>query len=253
MSDWQIKALIRGEIYGDRSINLQYTGMGEKYWHPSTVYYLTDGDRNVLIDTGFGDPETTAEKQPLFELRADRPFATLLTEEAVSPEDIDILVLSHLHWDHAGNVDLFTDTETEIRINREAAQFAYAPPDPFGGAFLSPSHGYEPSWQDAEFEFFEEDTEIAPGLKAVHTPGHSPGHVSFLVKNGETTYGLAIDVFPNYANLEGTESSRYHPPGCVDVLDWWESAVRLDELADVIVPSHDPDGPTNEWITEEFR
>jgi glyoxylase-like metal-dependent hydrolase (beta-lactamase superfamily II) len=250
VSDWQIKALIRGEINGDRSINMQYVGMGEKYWHPSTVYYLTDGDRNILIDTGFGDPEEAAAEQPLFDVRTDRSLSALLEEEAVPPAEIDTLVMSHLHWDHAGDVDLLADSGAEVLINREALRFASAPPEPYGGAYRSPAHGYDPSWSDVEFTFFDGDTEIAPGLRAIHTPGHSPGHVSFLVESGETTYGLAIDVFPNYANIEGTDASRYHPPGCVNALDWWESAKTLDERADELVPSHDPDGPANELITE---
>ncbi len=249
MTNWQIKALIRGEIYGDRSINMQYTGMGEKHWHPSTVYYLTDGEQNVLVDTGFGNPEETAAKQPLFELRADESLSSLLEREAVPPAEIDTLIMTHLHWDHAGNVDLFDNQSTDIMINREAAAVAYAPPAPFGGAFLSPTHGYDPSWSDVEFTFFEGDTEIAPGLQAIHTPGHTPGHVSLLVENGSTTYGLAIDVFPNYANAEGD----FHPPGTMNTLDWWESAQKLDRVSDVIVPSHDPEGPENEWITEDNR
>ncbi len=250
MSDWRVKALIRGEINGDRSINMQYVGMGETYWHPSTLYYLTDGDRRILVDTGFGDPDTATAEQPLFEARAEQSLAELLEEEAVPVDEIDTLVQTHLHWDHAGDVDLLADAGAEVLINREALQFAVAPPEPFGGAYRSPAHGYDPSWKDVEFTFFDGDTEIAPGLRAVHTPGHSPGHVSLLVESGGTTYGLAIDVFPNYANIEGPDGDGFHPPGCVDVMDWWESAQMLAERADVLVPSHDPEGPANEWITE---
>lgn len=247
MSEWNIKAIVRGDIYGDRSINLQYVDMGQGYWHPSTFYYLTDGDQHVLIDTGYGDPEEITETQPLFELRAERPFEQLLREEAVPPEEVDLVVMSHLHWDHAGNVDAFPD-DVEIMINRRAAEFAYAPPEPFAGAFLSPTHGYDPPWTSTSFTFFDGDTTIAEGIRAVHTPGHTPGHVSFLVEHAGTTYGLAIDVFPTYENIEGVGDTRYHPPGCVDALAWWESAHRMDTAADVLIPSHDPDGPANEWI-----
>lgn len=250
MSSWAIKAIDRGEIYGDRSINLQYVGMGENYWHPSTFYYATDGTRDVLIDTGYGDPERMEMVQSLFELRAPFSFKDLLEREAVPPEEIDHLVMSHLHWDHAGNLDALPE-HTEVHINRRAAEFAYAPPEPFGTAFLSPAYGYDPSWRTTEFSFFDGDTDLFEGFRAIHTPGHTPGHVSFLIESEGITYGLAIDVFPNYENYEGLGEVTYHPPGCVNVLDWWDSAHLLDAEADIIIPSHDPDGPRNEWITDD--
>lgn len=250
MTEWAIKSLIRGQIKGDRSINLQYTDMGESFWHPSTLYYLTDGDRNIVIDTGYGDPETVASQQPLFELDADQSLSSLLDTEAVSIDDVDTLLLSHLHWDHAGNVDRFADAGAEIVIQREAARYACNPLPIHVGAFHAPSAGYEPSWLDVSFTYIDGDEQLAPGLRAIHTPGHSPGHTSFLVETDAGTIGLGIDVFPLYENLEGTDAAAYHPPGTTDDEAWWHSANRLDREADTIVPSHDPDGPHNEWITD---
>lgn len=249
MSEWAIKALIRGQIKGDRSINLQYTDMGEKFWHPSTVYYVTDGNRNIVIDTGYGDPETVAPQQPLFELDADQSLESLFEAEAVPPGEVDTLLLSHLHWDHAGNVDLFADTGAEIMIQREAARYASNPLPFHAGAFHSPSAGYDPSWLDISFTYIDGDQEIAPGLRAIHTPGHSPGHTSFLVETNGETIGLGIDVFPLYENL-GDTAADFHPPGTTDDEAWWHSANRLTREADSIIPSHDPDGPTNEWVTD---
>jgi glyoxylase-like metal-dependent hydrolase (beta-lactamase superfamily II) len=246
MTDWRIKALVRGEILGDKSINLQYTDMGESYWHPSTVYYLTDGTRHVLVDTGYGDPDAVNEQQSLFTVRADRSLASLLAAEAVPVEEIDTLVMTHLHWDHAGNVDQFD--HADVYIQREAARYAYAPLEIHEAAFRSPSGGFDPSWGETAFRFVDGDEQLYPGLRVIHTPGHTPGHASLLVEQGETTVGLAIDVFPLYANAEGLGGSRFHPPGCTDVHAWWASAQRVMRAADVVVPSHDPDGPADEWI-----
>jgi N-acyl homoserine lactone hydrolase len=251
MPEWRIKALVRGQIRGDRSINLQYTDMGTQVWHPSTIYYLTDGDRHVVIDTGYGDPEEVASQQPMFELDADRPIRDLLEAEAVPPEEVDMLLMSHLHWDHAGNVDLFADAGAEIFVQREAARYAANPLPIHTGAFLSPSGGFNPSWADVDFTYVDGDESVAPGLRAIHTPGHSPGHTSFLVDVGDRTYGLAIDVFPFYENFEGTDRKGLHPPGTTDDEAWWHSANRVRNESDVIVPSHDPEGPANEWVTDE--
>lgn len=250
MTDWHIKALVRGQIRGDRSINLQYTDMGVEFWHPSTIYYLTDGERNIIIDTGYGDPDAVGAQQPLFELNADRSLRDLLTDEAVPPEEVDSLVLSHLHWDHAGNVDLFAEAGSEVLIQREAARYAANPLPIHAPAFMAPRAGYDPSWVDVEFDYIDGDETIAPGLRAIHTPGHSPGHTSFLIESDGRTYGLAIDVFPLYENFEGTGATKFHPPGTTDDEAWWHSAKRVTAVADVIIPSHDPEGPCDEWITE---
>ncbi len=247
MTDWRIRSLIRGELRCDRSVVLP-SRPGEDVWIPSTVYYLTDGERNVLVDTGFPDPELVRERQPAFEPRADRSFVDLLGEEAVPPEEVDTVVLTHLHWDHAGNTDVFPE-ETEILVHREAVEYACAPLDIHTGAFLSPTAGYEPSWLGPSLSIRESDHGVAPGLELLETPGHAPGHWSVLAEHGGTTYGLAIDVFPLYANLEGGPNSRFAPPGTMDVRQWYASAERLTAAADEVIPSHDPEGPGTEWLT----
>jgi glyoxylase-like metal-dependent hydrolase (beta-lactamase superfamily II) len=245
-TDWRVKSLIRGELRCDRSIVLP-SRPGEDVWIPSTVYYLTDGDQDVLLDTGFADPDLVRERQPAFEPRAERSFETLLREEAVPPAEVDTVVLSHLHWDHAGNADVFGE-DTEILVHREAVEYACAPLDIHARAFLSPTAGFEPSWLGPSLTIRDGDHTVAPGLELLETPGHAPGHWSALVEHGDTTHGLAIDVFPLYANLEGSRSSRFAPPGTMDVREWYASAERLVAAADEVVPSHDPEGPGTEWI-----
>lgn len=247
MTDWRIRSLIRGELRCDRSVVLP-SRPGEDVWIPSTVYYLTDGERDVIVDTGFPALELVRERQPAFEPRADRSFVDLLCEEAVPPEEVDTVVLTHLHWDHAGNTDVFPD-DTEILVHREAVEYACAPLDIHAGAFLSPTAGYEPSWLGPSLSIREGDQAVAPGLELLETPGHAPGHWSVLAEHGGTTHGLAIDVFPLYANLEGGTGGRFAPPGTIDVREWYASAERLVAAADEVVPSHDPEGPGTEWIT----
>jgi glyoxylase-like metal-dependent hydrolase (beta-lactamase superfamily II) len=246
MTDWQIKSIVRGRLRCEKSILIGSAEPGTKLWFPSTVYYLTDGDRHVLVDTGYGDPETVAPTQPPFEFDTDHTLRDLLEEHAVPPAEFDAVVLSHLHWDHAGNVDLFDDATTEIHAPRAAVRYAYAPLPIHERAFLSPGGGYDPPWLRTSFTHLDGDETVEPGLRAIHTPGHSPGHTSLLVDSGDTTYGLAIDVAPLAANVRGEPD----PPGCMNVFEWWESAKRLRAAADVVVPSHDPDGPGTEWITD---
>ncbi len=248
MADWRIKSLIRGELRCDRSLLLP-SQPGEDIWFPSTVYYLTDGEQNVLVDTGFAKPEVAKERQPAFDVRADRSFRSLLREAAVPPADVDSVILSHLHWDHSSNTDVFPES-TDIIVHRAAIEYACAPLDIHARAFLSPTAGFDPSWLGSPLTIREGDVTVAAGLELLETPGHAPGHWSVLADNGDTTYGLAIDVFPLYDNFEGSSNSRFTPPGTMDVREWYNSADRLVAATDEIVPAHDPDGPGTEWIAE---
>lgn len=246
-SDWEVKSIVRGRLRASKSFLLQSAPAGEKLWFPSTVYYVTNGDQHVLVDTGYDDPEVVAPTQPPFEFDTHHTFRELLEEHAVPPSEFDTVFVSHLHWDHSGNVDLFDDEPADVYVPRESARYAYAPLEIHHRAFLTPKAGYDPPWLRTDFRFVDGDETIAPGLRAVHTPGHSPGHTSLLVDSGDTTYALAIDVAPLAENIG---ESELNPPGTMDVFAWWESAKRLREGSDVVIPSHDPDGPGTEWITD---
>ncbi|MCU1483061.1 MAG: N-acyl homoserine lactonase [Subtercola sp.] len=88
-----------------------------------------------------------------------------------SPADIDLLVLSHFHVDHAGNVGLFRDSATRLIV--QEAELASVVADsnyPARAAILA-----------CEFTTIRGDHEILPGVRVLSTPGHTPGLMSLVV------------------------------------------------------------------------
>lgn len=79
----------------------------------STVYLVKEGKKNILIDT------STEENKE--ELVSD------LKKLNITPEDIDILILTHSHWDHIGNNDLFTNTKIITDENMEELPKEFKP------------------------------------------------------------------------------------------------------------------------------
>ena len=92
----------------------------------------------------------------------------------VAPGDIDYVVLSHLHFDHAGNVKLFKNTNAKLVCTPEK-EYAFDFDGPFTGAHL------KADYDDLDFETVDGDVEFLPGVSFIQTPGHTIGSMSMKV------------------------------------------------------------------------
>lgn len=212
---------------------------------PGYLFELADG-RRVLVDNG---PNRRHIREPMYEYAgtdfgdrlklqltdADDP-RNRLAELGLTEDDIDILVLTHTHFDHAGNTADFT--KARIIIHEYALEFGrqrYERGMP-GGV---PDVGDDGA--PLRYETFRDDYEPADGLTLMETPGHAPGHVSILARLPETgAIILAIDAIYSRVNRErgnykigfDTEAGR-------------RSAERLIALADaedaLLIYGHDPE------------
>ena len=147
---------------------------------------LADG-RRVLIDTGCGPAERFSEKeQAIHGLGPGWPLMEALQGVGLSPEDIDLLLLTHLHWDHAGGA---TDAagnpafpNARLIVHRREWTDANSG-DPllyksYPAEMIDPLHAYKDPL------FIEDDeTEILPGITAIRSGGHTQGHCVFLLES----------------------------------------------------------------------
>lgn len=109
----------------------------------------------------------------------------------VAPEQVDTLVLTHLHWDHMQNVDLFPNATIYVH----PAELEYV---------KSPRTG---DWATMRYvgaalagrtvKTVEEGSEIEPGVRVIETPGHTVGSISLVVSTPEGAVGLVGDALPN--------------------------------------------------------
>ena len=99
----------------------------------------------------------------------------------LSPGDLDYVVFSHLHFDHAGNAQLFKDTNARLVCSDKEKEFAFGFDGPFTGAHLKADYA------DLQFETVSGDTkDFLPGVSFIQTPGHTPGSMSMRVDLPET-------------------------------------------------------------------
>ena len=191
----------------------------------------------MLFDTGFS-PRAVAgllRTDPLARFDDADLLVHRLDSLGLTPDDVDMVVLSHLHYDHAGGAQLFQ--ESQLIVQQDEYSFANYP-----AAFFAPLY-YKRNFDlpGYKWRLLDGDAALAPCITLLRTVGHTPGHQSLLVELPETgPVILAGDSCYWQDNID-----REQPPGVVwDPSRAAHSIKRLKTLARLvrgrIFPSHDP-------------
>ena len=200
------------------------------------VWLLRSGERVVLVDTGF-DAKAAAERgRTLLQHPADA-----LRALGVAPEGVTDVVITHLHYDHAGNLPAFPAATFHL----QDAEMAFATGRCMCHARLRGAFAVEDVVEmvrrvyAGRVRFTDGDATLFPGVSVHLVPGHSRGLQCVRVETARGAVVLASDATHYYANIEtGNPYSIV-----VDVAGTIESWRRLRALADGddhIVPGHDP-------------
>lgn len=152
-----------------------------------------------------------------------------LAQRGLQPADIDQVVLTHAHWDHIQNLDLFE--HAPIVLHTIERRYANRP---------HRNDWATPQWTGAiiERQLVEEVDEgsvLAPGVGIVNMPGHSPGSIGVTV---DTADGLAV-ITGDALHYAYVIETGVNPLVFWDAEAARQSILRVRELADVIYPGHD--------------
>ncbi len=218
-----------GLFYGDRS--------AERVAIPVTCYVIRTSDGIILFDTGISPRAVPGllRTDPLARFTDEDLLVHRLDAVGLEPRDVDMVVLSHLHFDHAGGAALFTASELVVQQD----EYSYAHyPAAFFAAFYYRKNFDLPGYR---WRLLDGDAEIAPGVTVLRTDGHTPGHQSLLVQLPTTgPVILAGDCCYWQRSID-----EEIPPGVVwDPTRAMHSIKRLKTIAHLtggrIFPSHDP-------------
>lgn len=190
MKQYRIYPLFLGTINRECSNMIYRTNPGMKVDFPLIAYLVSDGDKKILFDTGAFVPQGgfVPDGQPngpyiqTSEQRIDRALEKI----GVACEEIKTVVLSHLHWDHAGSCHFFKQAEFIV----QKTEYNYA---------LNPIKIHQfpyrkNEFSDLNFRFIDGDTDLEDGLRLILTPGHTPGSQTLLVNTVDGIYALVSDL-----------------------------------------------------------
>lgn len=173
------------------------------------------GKHNIVYDTG----GPNARQQ----LHAE------LQRKGIDPLKVDTLVISHSHWDHAMNPDMFPNA----RILLGKDEFSYGD-KVIESDWATPSY-INRLYEGREIEFVDSDFELEPGVEVLQVPGHTPGTLALSVETKDGTAILGSDALFNARSLlAGEPFLIFHSKEKARA-----SMKKMKEKGDIFYPGHD--------------
>jgi glyoxylase-like metal-dependent hydrolase (beta-lactamase superfamily II) len=225
--------------------------VGEKQHSKRIGLYIGGAKKKIVVDTGGPDEEHSLKYHPYSKPEPRKPAQEIemqLAKAGVKPEEVDIVVLTHLHWDHVGNVTKFPNAE--FIVSEEELKFALNPLPPLYVAYEALQLGMQPFFMKVIEKIRTVDMkekEIVEGVRVIPLPGHTPGSIGLVVETEKGPYVIAGDAVFLYANLEGAPEDRlpYFMTGIyTDMRAMWKSIELIDEIVkgdySKVIPGHDP-------------
>jgi len=211
---------------------------------PANISVIQGYGHNILLDTGFSSPHFVemCNAQNL-----------LTPEEYLAPagigcEDIDTVIISHMHYDHADQIDQFPNAQVYVQEKEyEGWKAALQLPDKFSliTCYLE-EHTMEKFLRieaEGRLHVVGDETEVFPGIRLYLTPGHSFGCQTVLVQTERGPVALCADAAYTVENVTQMVPMGYG----LDQLDMLKSFDRIWTLvqgkAENIVPGHDLNWP----------
>jgi len=202
-------------------------------------WIVRSADQTIVIDTGFSPEAAIARKRQPVVAPADA-----LARLGIDPKEVKLLVLTHAHYDHAGNLDLYPNAQ--IVMSRKEFEFwgtdigkrpQYSHHiDPLDIARIQALH------REGRITLLDEKQHtLIPGIELYELGGHTPGQMAVVVEMPAGPVILASDAIHYYDELE-----QDRPFAVIDSLaDMYRGYERIREWLQrpgaVVIPGHDPD------------
>jgi glyoxylase-like metal-dependent hydrolase (beta-lactamase superfamily II) len=166
-------------------------------------------DALVLVDTGLGNKEDARFLDLYGVANAGSPtrLEDAIRAAGFTPEDVDLVVNTHLHFDHAGG-NTRRDEDGAVRpsfprarhvVQRGEFDFAHTSNERTRASYLPAS--FDPVADAGLWDFVEGEAQVTRGVRVVPSPGHTPHHQSVLVESEGATACFLADVCPTSAHL----------------------------------------------------
>jgi glyoxylase-like metal-dependent hydrolase (beta-lactamase superfamily II) len=171
------------------------------------VFLVKTGGKNILIDVGMGNALTEKQKK-IFGIEKDSQLEIGLAKLGLKPEEIDYVILSHLHSDHAGGIVKFNQNKEKIPsfpkakyvAQKKEFEEAISPDERTAATYFVDNLKLlekENLWQ-----LIEGDAPILPEIKVFNSSGHTGGHQTVLISSPGEKILFPGDIIPTVHHLK---------------------------------------------------
>ena len=239
MTHYKIHPIVVGTKAFDKSMMTYQFGYGEPYTIPIYCWYLQGGDKKILVDTGEYSPLQSKERENAIGGKIYK-FEEGLDRWGLKPEDIDIVIHTHLHNDHCENDDKCVNAI--FYVHEKELERAHNP-HPLDIRYM------EDYILDVEkrgqIKKLTGDSEIVPGIRVIHTPAHTEGGLSVIIDTDQgkaviTGFCLIMENFNPPPRIRAMEMEVIPPGTHVNVYEAYDIVLKVRDMAVILLPLHEP-------------
>lgn len=237
---YKVTPVVLGTIEADKSGFTYMCFPGEKILLEVTYFIIEGAPKVTLVDTG-----SWARLMARYWPGAGTDFQTFensLKSKGLKPDDVEVIVQTHLHHDHCGNTQKCRNAEVYVQESEWIFMLAPHP--------LQVQYYPKDLYKNWKVRLIKGDHELFPGITITHTPGHTPGTQSLIVQTGEKRTVIPGFCCTTHTFQDPAESlPKGHPFGqwetfvpaiATNMSEAYNSTLRLKSIADVMLPCHGP-------------
>jgi len=239
MTTYKIHPIVMGTKLFDKTMMTYQHGSGQPYTIPIYCWYIEGGEQSIFVDTGEMSPIQSPDREAAIGGKI-HTFEQGLAKWGLKPEDIDIIIHTHLHNDHCEND--YKCTKAKIYVHQKELVRIHDP-HPLDYRYLEDY--IDDVEENGQIRLVTDDAQICPGISVVHTPAHTEGGLSVVI---ETEKGKAVitgfctieENFYPPKEIRAMEMDVIPPGTHVNVYDAYDIMIKVKNMADVLIPLHEP-------------
>ena len=236
---YKIHPIVMGTKIFDKGMMTYQYDYGRTYTIPIYCWYIEGGDKHILVDTGEMHPIQSEDREASIGGKI-YTFEQGLGLWNLSPEDIDIVIHTHLHNDHCENDDKCVNATFYVHKNELLRIHAPHPLDfrYFEDYVLDVE-------ENGQIQVVTENQEIVPGIRVIHTPVHTDGGLTVLIETSKgkaaiTGFCVIMENFYPPKQIKAMEMDVIPPGTHVNTYESYDMMLKVKEMADILLPLHEP-------------
>ena len=239
MSTYKIHPIVMGTKIFDKGMMTYQHHYGKEYAIPIYCWYLEGGDQKIIVDTGEMHPIQSEDREKAIGGKI-YTFEEGLAKYGLRPEDIDIVIHTHLHNDHCEND--YKCTNAVFYTHRKELERIHNP-HPLDFRYLEDY--IEDVEENGQIKILDGDADIVPGIRVVHTPVHTEGGLTVMIdtpdgKAAITGFCTIMENFFPPKEIKAMEMEVIPSGTHVNVYEAYDIMLKVRDSVDILLPLHEP-------------